>query len=191
MLKIGITGGIGSGKSLVSKILQSMNFPVFNSDLEARKILTENAAIREELILLFGEEVYTNKELNKGFLANIIFNDEVALTKINTIVHPQVRQAFREFAKVQSSKLVFNEAAIIFESGGHQQLDKTILISAPEALRLERVMKRDNSTKEQVLARMNKQWSDEKKRALADFEIVNDGQEPLVNQIEEVLMQLV
>ena len=102
-----------------------------------------------------------------------------------------MRQAFREFAKVQSSKLVFNEAAIIFESGGHQQLDKTILISAPEALRLERVMKRDNSTKEQVLARMNKQWSDEKKRALADFEIVNDGQEPLVNQIEEVLMQLV
>ncbi|HIP33065.1 MAG TPA: dephospho-CoA kinase [Crocinitomicaceae bacterium] len=190
MTKVGITGGIGSGKSFVSKILRSMNYPVFNSDSEAKKIIQENKEVREDLIALFGEETFSNNELNKAFLANIIFNDNEALEKVNAIVHPKVRQAFEAFAKIENNSVVFNEAAILFESGGHSQLDKVILISAPMKLRLQRVMNRDHSTEKEVLARMNKQWTDEQKRELADFEIINDEQQPLVHQIEEVLMKL-
>lgn len=190
MLKVGITGGIGSGKSLVSKILNSMNFPVFNSDSEAKKILTENKEIREELINLFGEEVYTNKDLNKPFLANIIFNNDVALQKVNSLIHPKVRQAFTDFASIQKSKIVFNEAAILFESDGHKQLDHVILISAPEELRITRVMNRDNITRAEVSARLSKQWTDDQKRKLTSLEIINDEQRPLVNQIEDILMRL-
>jgi len=190
MTKVGITGGIGSGKSFVSKILRSMNYPVFNSDSEAKKIIQENKEVREDLIALFGEETFSNNELNKAFLANIIFNDNEPLEKVNAIVHPKVRQAFEAFAKIENNSVVFNEAAILFESGGHSQLDKVILISAPMKLRLQRVMNRDHSTEKEVLARMNKQWTDEQKRELADFEIINDEQQPLVHQIEEVLMKL-
>ena len=190
MLKVGITGGIGSGKSLVSKILNSMNFPVFNSDSEAKKILTENKEIREELINLFGEEVYTNKDLNKPFLANIIFNNDVALQKVNSLIHPKVRQAFTDFASIQKAKIVFNEAAILFESDGHKQLDHVILISAPEELRITRVMNRDNITRAEVSARLSKQWTDDQKRKLTSLEIINDEQRPLVNQIEDILMRL-
>lgn len=190
MLKVGITGGIGSGKSLVSKILNSMNFPVFDSDSEAKKILIEDKELREELINLFGEEVYTNKELNKPFLANIIFNNDVALQKVNSLIHPKVRQAFTEFASIQKAKIVFNEAAILFESGGHKQLDHVILISAPEELRISRVMNRDNITRAEVSARLSKQWTDDQKRKLTSLEIINDEQRPLVNQIEDVLMRL-
>ena len=190
MLKVGITGGIGSGKSLVSKILNSMNFPVFDSDTEAKKILIEDKELREELINLFGEEVYTNEELNKPFLANIIFNNDVALQKVNSLIHPKVRQAFTEFASIQKAKIVFNEAAILFESGGHKQLDHVILISAPEELRISRVMNRDNITRAEVSARLSKQWTDDQKRKLTNLEIINDGQRPLVNQIEDILMRL-
>ena len=186
MLKIGITGGIGSGKSLVSKILRSMNFPVFDSDEEAKRILRQNPTVRKQLIQLFGKA----EELNRPILANIIFNDEVALMKINALIHPLVRQAFNEFAKIQKSNLIFNEAAILFESKGHEQLNKTILITAPKDLRIQRVMERDNCSKQDVLIRMNKQWTDEQKRKLADFEIVNDEKSPLIEQVEEVLSQI-
>ena len=190
MLKIGITGGIGSGKSLVSKILRSMNFPVFDSDEEAKRILRQNPTVRKQLIQLFGKAVYTKEELNRPILANIIFNDEVALMKINALIHPLVRHDFNEFAKNQKSNLIFNEAAILFESNGHEQLNKTILISAPKDLRIKRVMERDNCSKQDVLIRMNKQWTDEQKRKLADFEIVNDEKSPLIEQVEEVLSQI-
>lgn len=190
MLRVGITGGIGSGKSLVSKILKSMNFPIFNSDSEAKRIITENKELREELITLFGKEVYSNKELNKPFLANIIFNDDIALKKVNALIHPKVRHSFEEFAAIQKSRIVFNEAAILFESGGYELMDHVILITAPEELRITRVMNRDNVSKMEVEARMSKQWSDDQKRKLTNLEIVNDEKRPLVNQIEDILMRL-
>jgi len=190
MLKVGITGGIGSGKSLVSKILQSMNFPVFYSDLEAKKIIQENKEVKEKLIALFGAKIFLNNQLNRTYFAGIIFSDNEALKKVNAIVHPLVRWEFEEFAKNQTSDFVFNEAAILFESGGHKQMDKVVLVSAPEEMRIERVMKRDEVTKDQVIERMSNQWSDEQKRQLADFEIINDETHALIHQIEKMLNSL-
>ena len=190
MIKIGITGGIGSGKSIVSKILLAMNYPVYNSDQEAKRIIRDNPKVRTQLIELFGEEVYINNELNRPFLANIIFNDEVALEKVNNIVHPQVRADFTTFCKAQNSELVFNEAAILFETGGEQQFDKMVLVTADEKLRISRVMKRDSIQEAEVKSRMSKQWSDEKKIPLADKVIINNGKKFLICQVEEIVKSL-
>ena len=190
MLKIGITGGIGSGKSIVSKILISMNYPVFNSDIEAKKIIVQNPFVKEQLITSFGSEVYINDSVNKVFLANIIFNDDKALEKINSIIHPEVRKAFKEYSQSQSSKLVFNEAAILFESDSYKDFDRIILITSPEELRIKRVMNRDNVDREAVISRMEKQWKDEQKIPLSDYQVTNDELVPLLKQVEAIIEDL-
>jgi len=190
MTKIGITGGIGSGKSVVSKILIAMNYPVYNSDKEAKHIINENPLVRNQLIELFGEEVYIQNELNRPFLANIIFNDKVALEKVNNIVHPQVRLDFDIFCKNQNSKLVFNEAAILFETGSEKYYDKMILVTADEELRINRVMNRDNILESDVRARMSEQWSDSKKTPLTDYVIMNNEREFLISQVETMIKSI-
>ena len=187
MLKVGITGGIGSGKSVVSKIIESLGYPVFNSDQVSKDLVNTHPEIKAGLIALFGEEIYTKDGLNKSLLAKIIFSDDDARTKVNTLIHPRVREAFADFAENASSSMLFNEAAILFETGANEQMDQMILVTAPEALRIKRVMSRDGVSEDEVKGRINKQWSDDKKIDLADFVLINDEKEPLLKQVVDAL----
>jgi dephospho-CoA kinase len=188
--RIGITGGIGAGKSTVSKILEAMGFPVFNSDLQAKNTADFNPEVKVEIISLFGDSIYSNNELNRPKMADLIFNDPLLREKLNHIIHPRVRAAFDEFALVSSSELVFNEAAILFETGAYKQLDATILVTSPKELRIQRLLSRDKSSREAIEARMNTQWSDEEKRELADYIIENDENQSLIKQVEQLISVL-
>ncbi len=191
MLKIGVTGGIGSGKSVVAKIIESLNYPVFYSDSVAKELIDSDDSIKAGLIDLFGKELYAKGTLDKAALANYIFTNPKAKEKVNALIHPKVRIAFEEFAqKNQELPFVFNEAAILFETGGHINFDKIIIVTAPEEIRIKRVQERDGVTRTQVLDRMNNQWSDERKVPLADFQIINDGERPVIEQVESVLKKL-
>lgn len=191
MLKIGITGGIGSGKSVVSKIIESLHFPVFYSDQIAKQVVNNDLEVRQDLINLFDSGIFENDRLNKERLATIIFSDDQARNKVNKIVHPKVREAFDLFALNQNSPLVFNEAAILFETGAHEYFDKVILVTAPKELRISRVMRRDKIPEKDVISRMDKQWKDSKKESMADFVLVNDGKKPLLIEVEQLLKDLI
>lgn len=190
MLKVGITGGIGSGKSMVSRILSAMGYPVFFSDLESRKIVNTHPLVKTELTRLFGDGLYRSGELDRAMLAGIIFRNNQAREQVNAIIHPLVREAFTGFAAAQKSPLVFNEAAILFETGAASALDRMVLVVAPEALRIQRVVQRDGVDENSVRDRINQQWSDERKRNLADFVIENDEHHHLLEQVERVVDQL-
>src|SRR3989338_3525903 len=144
MLKVGLTGGIGSGKSVVSRILVAMGYSVFNSDNAARKIVNENVHVREALCAEFGADLYQDGLLNRPKLAKIIFSDSAARERVNQLIHPVVREAFREFAVSSQQPLVFNEAAILFETDAAARMDRMILVTAPEKLRIQRVMQRED-----------------------------------------------
>ena len=188
--KIGITGGIGAGKSVVGKVLEAMHFPVYYSDQESKKLADSHPQIREELQKLLGNEVYLDNELNRGFLADKIFKDAAIREKINAIIHPHVRLGFEKWAQTQQSELVVNEAAILFETGAFKIMDATILVTAPLDIKIKRVQLRDGITREQVLDRMANQWTDEQKIPLADYILVNDGMQPLLTQIEVLIEKL-
>ncbi len=190
MKTIGITGGIGAGKSIVSKIIQSLGFPVFYSDIEAKKITNSHPDVKSGLKTLIGEEVFVNDELNRALLAQHIFSNPETKSAVNALIHPLVRKAFDDFAKQSNQPLVFNEAAILFETGSYTSFDVTVLVTAPVELRIERVMKRDGVTRQQVLDRMKNQWSDEQKAPLADYLISNDEVRPLLMQVENLLQEL-
>lgn len=190
MLKVGITGGIGSGKSVVSSILKSLGYPVFNSDEISKSIVNADSEVRAELTALFGEDLYLKGELNKVRLAQIIFAEDTAREKVNSIIHPRVREKFDAFVNESNSKIVFNEAAIFFETGAFKKFDKMILVTADDELKIRRVMRRDGLSENDVKARMSKQWTDDKKIPLADFVIINNEQKPLLNQIEKILSEL-
>ena len=187
MLKVGLTGGIGSGKSMVSKIIEAMGYSVFNSDEQAKELSDAHPKIRQALIKLLGDEVYIESSLNRPFLASKIFNDKSLLQKVNEIIHPRVRLAFQNFSKKNNKELVFNEAAILIETGAHENFDKMILVTAPEEVRINRVMNRDKCSRDEVLQRLSKQWTDDKKKDFADIIINNDGVTPLVKQVEEAI----
>lgn len=189
MKRIGLTGGIGSGKSVVAKILMAMGYPVYFSDERSKFITDTDPEVRQGLISLFGTEVFTEAGLNRSFLARQIFNDDAKRLLVNQLIHPKVRADFDEWVRSQNSKLVFNEAAILFETGAYKRFDKTVLVTAPMDLKIERVMKRDNTFREEVLIRMSKQWPDEQKIPYADKVLVNDDQTPLISQIEEMIAE--
>lgn len=190
MKKIGITGGIGSGKTVVGRILEAMHYPVYYSDERAKELVDSDPTIRAELIKLVGTEVYLGDKLNRPFLAEKIFKDDAIRLKVNAIIHPQVRKAFAEWAKKQTSELVFNEAAILFETGAYKLMDANILVSAPEEIKIKRVMLRDKIAKEVVIERMLNQWTDEQKIPMADFVIMNDDVQPLLKQVENTIIKL-
>jgi dephospho-CoA kinase len=191
MKRIGLTGGIGSGKSFVANILENMGFPVYYSDLQSKELTKSNPSIKTGLISLFGEEVYSDNELNTQLVATKIFQNEEMRQKVNELIHPIVRKDFEDWVTNQKSTLVFNEAAILFETGSYKNFDANILICAPLELKIKRVMKRENCSREEVLARMSKQWSDDEKSKLADFIINNDECDPILTQLELVLAQLI
>lgn len=185
---IGITGGVGSGKTFVCQILEAMGYPVFYSDIEAKALLISDFIIKNQIIELLGPEAYlNNKSLNKPFLSKKIFNDKQLLSKMNAIVHPAVRQSFRDWTNQQNSKLVFNEAAIIFESGIQKNYDTVVLVTASEKTKMKRIQLRDKSAVLDIQKRMDNQWTDEKKTQLADYVIVNDDEIMLLPQIINLL----
>jgi dephospho-CoA kinase len=189
-LKIGITGGIGSGKSYICSILNKMGYLTYNSDIEAKKIIETNKTIKKKLIELFGNEIYVKSILNKSLMSKIIFNDDVARQKVNSIIHPFVKADFNKWLKKQTDNFVFYETAILFETGSYKDMNFNILISSDENLRIQRTIKRDASSRESVLKIISKQWSDETKILLSDFVIINDETLPLLKQLENVEKKL-
>ena len=187
MKKVGVTGGIGSGKSLVCKIFRCLNVPVFSADDEAKALLETDSEIRLVLTGFFGKELYLSGKLNKQMLADIIFNDRKNLEIVNNAIHPAVLERFTEWCTCQTkSAYVIMEAAIIFETGTDSFLDKVVNISAPEAIRIERVCKRDSVSKEKVIERINNQFTEKERKKMADINLVNDGKMMLLPQVLEV-----
>lgn len=190
MIKIGVTGGIGTGKSIVCKLLQTMGYPVFDTDLEAKLLMNGNQQLRLELIDCFGSEVYLDGALNRAYLASIIFSNPVALQSVNSIVHPYVRRGFAEWVAMQQVEIIFLESAILFESGLNGLLDYVWSVSAPLDLRVERVMARDQMARALILNRISAQMSQDKKDELADLVIFNDATHPLIPQVCKALESL-
>jgi len=186
MLQIGLSGGIGSGKSTIANVLEKMGYPVFYSDQAAKRLYDEHPVLQKHLVDLLGPEVYLNGQLNKQFLAEQLFSNAELKAQVSALVHPIVRSAFESWAQQQSSDLVFNEAAILFETGAYLLFDATILVMAPLEIRIERVQKRDRISREEVLKRIANQWTDAKKMELTPHYIINDGR-PLLLQIEKLL----
>jgi dephospho-CoA kinase len=189
MLRIGLSGGIGSGKSTVAGILAKMGYPVFYSDQEAKRLYDVNPVLQKQLVDLFGPAIYRDGQLNKAFLAQQLFSNAELKAQVTALVHPLVRKAFEVWAQQQASDLVFNEAAILFETGAYKDFDATVLVTAPIETRIERVQKRDLISREAVLQRIANQWPDSKKMNLTTYIITNDGQ-PLLQQIEDVISKL-
>jgi len=187
---IGITGGIGAGKSIICSIIHATGYPVFYSDKAAKEILNSNGDVKTKIREIFGVEAYKNEELNRPFIAQKIFTDQNLLTAINNVVHPAVRQSFSNWAEKQTTTLVFNEAAILFETGAYKLYDATVLVTAPEAIRIERVMKRDHISAEAVHKRINKQWPDAEKENLADHVLINDNSTLLIPQVNDLIAKL-
>jgi len=183
---IGLTGGIGSGKSVVAKVFATLGIPVFNADDEAKRIMQTSPEIKNKLIEQFGLEIYNEHGLDKEKLASIVFNDPFQLQLLNAIVHPVTIQAAKDWAAKQTSPYVIKEAALIFESGAADGLLKVIGVTAPLSLRTHRVMQRDGITKEQVDARMRNQISDTIKMRLCDYVIENNNQEMVIPQVLEI-----
>jgi dephospho-CoA kinase len=191
MITIGITGGIGSGKSTVCKVFRHLGVPIFEADLVAKELINSNSEIKTKLIRLFGEGIYIpNKGVDRKKLANIIFNDNIQLAKVNELVHPVVRNEFENWVKKQNTPYIIHEAAILFESGFYKIMDFTILVSAPESQRVERVIKRDGTSEKQVKERMEKQWSDAKKKQLASVEIKNADNDLIIPQVVKIDTQI-
>jgi dephospho-CoA kinase len=188
--KIGLTGGIGSGKSTIARILLAMGYPVYFSDDRSKQLTQTHPEIRRGLTELIGEQIYKGNQLDRSALALAIFSDDALRVKVNQIIHPIVRLDFDCWVEDQTSSFIFNEAAILFETGASEHFDAMVLVTAPEALRIERVMKRDLCSREEVMQRINHQWSDERKIKLADVVLVNDDVQPLIRQVEHMLLQL-
>ncbi|MBV5312694.1 MAG: dephospho-CoA kinase [Prolixibacteraceae bacterium] len=187
MIKVGITGGIGSGKSTVCKVFRVLGVPVFEADSIAKQLMNTDLLLQKKLIDLFGPSVYQQDQtIDRKYLAGIVFNNPSLLGQLNEIVHPAVRKAFDEWCLTQQAPYVIHEAAILFESGFYKMMDKTITVVTDTEERVDRVVKRDHSTAELVIQRMKNQWSDKERIKLADFVIGNNDQELIIPQIVEI-----
>ncbi|MFV0541248.1 MAG: dephospho-CoA kinase [Aestuariibaculum sp.] len=183
---VGLTGGIGSGKTTVAKAFASLGVPVYIADDEAKKLMTTSKVIKRELVGLFGSGAYVGNKLNRPFIAHIIFNDKAYLQKMNAIVHPEVGKHFKKWLKKQNTPYVIKEVAILFENGGNKDCDYVITVIAPKPLRVERLLNRDNTTKEKIEAIMKNQWTDEEKIKLSDFVIENTALEKTQEKVAKI-----
>ena len=187
MLKVGITGGIGSGKTTICNFFDVLGLPIFIADTEAKRIMDSSPIVRSKLILSFGEEIYLpNHALDRKKLAKMVFNSPLLLAKINSIVHPEVHKHFQEWCNRQDSPYIVYEAAILFESGFYQEMDFNILVTAPEEERVKRVLLREHTTENDIKNRIAKQWQDNEKEELADFIIANNNRELIIPQLIEL-----
>lgn len=192
-LRIGLTGGIGSGKSTVAKVFEVLGIPVYYADEAAKHLMNEDPQLREQLLQHFGPGTYDNGVLNRKYLAGIVFNDPTQLELLNSLVHPVTIRDGERWMAQQTSPYAIKEAALIFESGSQSHLDHVIGVSAPDALRIHRTMQRDHITRDEVIARMGKQIKQVIKMRLCDFVIYNDEQQalmPQVMQLHEKLLAL-
>ena len=190
-IKIGITGGIGSGKSVVSKILSLLDIPIYLSDDEAKRLTATDEAIRRELTDLLGDELYQGGMLNKQMLANFLFASAENAEKINAIIHPQVKQDFRRWCTCHSaSQFVAMESAILFESGFDSEVDVVVMVYAPQEVRIQRAMMRDAASRTQIEQRIKRQMDDEAKCSKAHYVLINDDKTALIPQVLQLLVSL-
>ena len=190
MRKIGLTGGIGVGKTYVSKIFQNLGYPVFNADIQAKKCLAEDKELMKKIKNIFGSAIYKAGELQKKELANIVFNNIQKLDQLNRLVHPVVKKRFSNWCLNKDTSLVIKEAAILFESDSHLDLDAVICVSCSEVIRIERVEKRDQISKTEILKRMDKQMPQNEKEQLSNYVVINDGSQLLLPQIIYILKEM-
>ena len=190
MMVVGLTGGIGSGKSTIAKAFAALGIAVFNSDEQAKALIATDAQVKERIIAAFGEEAYHNGEYNRAYIAQIVFNNSEKLAILNGIVHPALAEYFKQWAKEQTSPYVLKEAAILFESGSYKDCDYIITVTAPEEVRIARVMARDHCTEAQVRARMAQQWSDAQRIALSNAVIENIDLEKAKKEVKRINYEL-
>lgn len=188
--RIGVTGGIGSGKSYVCRVLAAMGYPVFYADIEARNLINSNSELIHEIKSLFGESAYVKEEFNRKFVGERVFKDPTLLAKMNALIHPKVRATFDEWSQKQNSKYVFQEAAILIETEGYKLLDKTVLVTASIETKVKRIKERDNLSEEAIQNRMNAQLNDEEKKKFVDYIIENDNDKMLLPQIVSMFKTL-
>lgn len=187
---VGLTGGIGSGKSKALTFFENKGIPCYQADLAGHKVLNENPEVKAKVQAYFGSEIYTSKGLDRKALGKQVFNNQEVLQFLNGIVHPAVRLDFQNFIEEQQAPFIVSEVAILFENGGEKRYDKIILLTAPEALRIERVMARDGVSETEVRQRMQKQWTDAQKIPLADYVIDNTDWTTTENELERVYKEL-
>ncbi len=187
---VGLTGGIGSGKSTVADLFRGHGVPVYDSDIEAKKIMEDSDAVRKAITAQFGSEAYTGKKLNRNVIAQEVFNNRNRLNQLNAIVHPAVREHFKEWIQLQEFPYVIQETALVFENEMQGNYDVVVLITAPKDVRTLRVVERDGVTREQVLARMANQLPDSKKEELADFVIQNLNLNTTATKVAQIHDQL-
>jgi len=188
---VGLTGGIGSGKTTIAKMFQELGVSIYIADIEAKKLMHTSNEIREELVAAFGEETYVDGALNRAYLSNIVFNQPEELQKINAIVHPRVGQHFIDWHAARSEeKYIIKEVAILFENGSYKHCDKVITVVAPLETRFERLLKRDQTTREDIQSRMNNQWNDADRIALSDYVIHNEDLEKAKAQVMEIHQEI-
>ncbi len=183
MLKIGLTGGIGSGKTTVAHVFEVLGIPVYYADDAAKRLMNEDSKLKQQIIQHFGEESYVHGTLNRTYLSSVVFSDTEKTKLINSIIHPATLADAELWMNKQTTPYAIKEAALIFEAGAEKQLDLVIGVQAPLPTRIQRVMQRDNITEEAVLARMQKQMNEEEKMSRCDFVLVNDEKEILIPQV--------
>lgn len=175
MMVVGLTGGMGSGKTTVANYFKELDIPIYIADDAAKALMNTNAEVKSKVLSLFGDLAYRNNEIDRKYIAGQVFNDQQKLEQLNNIIHPAVFLDFQNWKNKQKSPYVIYEAAILFETGGYKECDLVILVTAPLEERIKRLQARDGSSVEEIEARIQHQWSDNEKRKLADFEIINSN----------------
>ncbi len=186
MLKVGVTGGIGAGKSVVCRVFQTLGIPVFNADDTAKQLMETDAALVASISSLFGDSIYIDGRLDRKKLSAIVFQQPALLKQLNTLVHPATIAYGNTWMQVQSAPYVIKEAAIFFESGSYKEMDVMIGVSTPENIRINRAMQREGMTREKVLQRIASQMDDAEKMNRCDYVITNDGSTALIPQVLEI-----
>ncbi len=187
---VGLTGGIGSGKTTVAGFFKDLGIPVYIADDAGKRLLAENSDIREKVSKLLGVAAYNEQVPDRKYIANRVFKDKDLLEKLNAIIHPAVASDFQDWVSKQTSEYIIYEAAILFEAGGYKKCDLSILVTAPHELKIGRLQKRDDSTVEEIEARMGHQWPDEKKAKLADFLIENKDLKQTKQEVSDIHIQI-
>ena len=191
VLRVGLTGGIGSGKSTVAQIFEVLGIPVYYADISAKKLMNENAGLRSSITNIFGEQAYTNNILDRKYISSIVFSDPAKLQQLNALVHPATKKDGEAWMEQQTSPYAIHEAALIFEAKVSDRLDLVIGVSSPIELRIKRAMERDKVSREEVLKRMEQQLDEEVKMSKCNFVLINDEQQLLIPQVLELHKKLI